>query len=159
MKTALLTFFLTTLCAVLPGEAAYAATGGDATARRTAQTRTSSQPADHDRARKKDNPRGSAIVAKPNRPQALPKTQKPSTARKPTGAQRSATRANGMPLTNKAATAAHHVQPSTVSGDSALSPNFVGHRNPNPATVGGSARSRAAHIRGCLNGTRMGRKP
>jgi len=156
MKTALLAFFLTTLCAVFACAAAYAAKGADATAQQNA--RTSSQSADHAPAAKKDNRRGLAIVAKANRPQPLPKNQKHSTNRQLTGGQRSATRADGMPITNKAATTARSVQLSMASRNSAPSPNMVRHRNPNPAILGGSKSSNAVKT-GAINGSRMSRKP
>jgi hypothetical protein len=158
MKTVLLVFFLTTLSAALP---CYGATADEAKGPQNG--RAAAQQADRDRAAKKARPHGSTALAKPNHLQPPPSNQKRLATRKLADPQRSASGRStgppiGAPAVSKAASRTRSAQPPGTSRTSIAASNDFRHRSPNPATVGGSASSRAAQI-GSLNGNRMGRRP
>jgi hypothetical protein len=159
MRNGLPLFLLTIFFAMLAREGVYAAGVEDET--KAQDARTSSSPKDHERAAKTNRPHSSSGLTKPSH-LPLPRNQKHSASGKAvaapkTGAGRAASSGNGVPAINNGPSKTRPVQPQITSRPFTPASTNVRHRNPNPATVGGSTVSKTPNTV-AINGTHVGRK-
>ena len=100
-------------------------------------------------------------LTKVNRPRQLPRSRQrslPGNALHQPASNKSGGVAKGGLIPNETVNNAWAVRTPSVVRPSAPSFNYLRHRSPNPAVVGGSPSSHGSNT-GAINGTRMNRKP
>ena len=169
MKVTFLLFLAMSCAASMLGTGYAAAL--DAASRYDAKHQTAGTPAgkqrDHRRASRAPS---HARVAIANRPKEFPNSRKRLAAGNPRNdnvrqpvAKKTSTIAKKGSIQNKTVSGTPAVRPPHVFRSSALSPENVRHRGPNPAVIAGSVNIGSANSRtgntGTINGTRMNRRP
>ncbi len=144
-----------------PHGAEHAAPANDG--KRQKEGNPSDEQRDRCHASDKNHPRSRASLTAANRPKQLPKSRKRSipgnamNLHQP-GSDKSGGAAKGGLLQNDRVNNTLPVRPPCVVRPTLPLPNNARHRGPNPAVVGGSARSDSRNT-GAINGTRMSRNP